>query len=191
MFAEFLSAEQFIHFFPSLFAILLCFLSKLDHFWIDWKLDRELPPTINPALRAATKGVANGAAAMNIHLVNILLFFAGSMLTVFDWPWCLTVWPLVLCVLLFSLILYELVITALPTSFESIDREPIEESRSRWRCLRSFRKMPVGDQLRWQQIAFNLVIILMMVGGLALGGAKNSRGICKVEASPAPVEVHH
>lgn len=190
MFADPALREGFIHFFPPLFAILLCFLSRLDHFWIDWKLDQELPRDIDPSLRAATKGVANGSAAINIHLVSVLLFFAGAILAVLDWPSCLSFWPLAVCIVLFSLILYELVITVLPTQLEAIDREPVKENRSPLACWRSFRKKPVGDQLRWQQIAFNLIIIAMMTVGLTLGGDKNSKGICRAEAPPTATEKH-
>jgi hypothetical protein len=122
MFGSFFSVETFLHVFPPLFGILLCLLSALDRLWITAKVTRELSPGLLPnenVLQVAA--IANGAAALNIHLVNVILFFAGSLLAVFDWPSCQSYWPIVLCIVMFSLVLYDLIVTVNMTAFSYYD----------------------------------------------------------------------
>jgi hypothetical protein len=183
MSGELFSLEQFLHLFPALFAILLCFLSKIDHLWIDAKLQNELARGKSPnlALIASTKLIANGAAALNIHIINVLLFFAGAIFAVFDWPPCQLVWPLTICVILFVFILYDVLITSVHTPFEAFDRTPNPPDTSSFRLWRWMRNRHPSVRLRWEQIAFNLIIIGLVIGGAQLGGAKDARGLCKIE----------
>ncbi len=187
MSASLFSAEEFIHLFPALFAILLCVISKFDHYWIDAKIQNEIGRGKTPDLAkiAATKQIANGAAALNIHLVNVLLFFAGAILAVFDWPRCMSVWPLATCIVLFGLILYDVLVTAVRIPFASFDRDPVPLNASRFRPWRGFKNWPPSARLRWKQISFNLVVILLVVAGVEMGGIRDERGICKAESPTA------
>jgi hypothetical protein len=178
MLAEVFSSQQFLHLFPSLFALLLCLMSRLDRHWIDWKLDRELPAGMDRNLRIVAKLVANGAAALNVYVINLILFFAGVILAVFDWPRCFFVWPLLCSIVIFSLVIYELLITVLPTPFESMDADLVEEYRSRVALWRWFRNRPVGEQLLLEQVAFNVMVIILLVLGVMLGGANDDFGSC-------------
>jgi hypothetical protein len=181
MSAKLFSAEEFIHLFPSFFAIILCIISKFDHYWIDAKLQNEIGrgATPDPARITSAKQIANGAAALNIHLVNVLLFFAGAILAVFDWPPCRLVWPLAVCVVLFALIFYDVLVTALRTPFHSFDREPLPPNTSRCWLWRRFRNWPPSVHLRWEQIAFNVIVIALIVIGVQMGGVEDAKGVCK------------
>lgn len=180
---ELFSFEQFLHLFPSLFAILLCFLSKADHLWIDAKIRNEVARGASPnqARIASAKQIANGAATLNIHIVNALLFFAGSLFAVFDWPPCRSAWPLTICLILFVFTLYDVLITSVRTPFAAFDRKPVTLNTSRCRLWRWIRNQSSTDRLRREQIAFNLIVIGLVVAGVQLGGAKDARGICKVD----------
>jgi hypothetical protein len=186
MLAKLFTAEEFIHVFPSLFAIILCILSKYDHYWIDAKVQNAIGGGATPhaGLIASAKQIANGAAALNIHFINVLLFFLGAVLAIFDWPSCLIVWPLIISLILFAFIFYDVLVTALSTPLDSFDRQPIAPNASwfgPWRCLRN---LPPSARLRWEQIGFNAIIIALVVIGAVLGGAENARGICKPESPP-------
>jgi hypothetical protein len=106
--SELFTYEQFIHLFPSIFGIVLCFFSKLDHYWIDWKVQTEIGGGAqpDPGHIGSAKQIANGSAALNIHFVNVLLFIAGAIFAVLDWPQCMTILPLTACVVLFCWIFY-------------------------------------------------------------------------------------
>jgi hypothetical protein len=187
MSAKLFSTEEFIHLFPSFFAIILCIISKFDHYWIDAKVQNETGRGATPtaALIASAKQIANGTAALNIHFINVLLFFAGAILAVFDWPPCQMVWPLAMCVVLFAFIFYDVLVTALCTPLELFDRKPIEQNTSRCGLWRWLRNLPPSARLRWEQIAFNLIIIVLVVIGVVIGGAEDARGVCKAENPPA------
>jgi hypothetical protein len=188
MSAKLFSADGFIHLFPSFFAIVLCIISKFDHYWIDAKIQNEIGrgATPDPARITSAKQIANGAAALNIHLVNVLLFVAGAILASLEWPSCRLVWPLAMCVMLFALIFYDVLVIALRTPFDSFDREPIAPNTSRCGLWRRFRNWPPSVRLRWEQISFNLIVIVLVVIGAEMGGAEDARGICKAENPPAP-----
>jgi len=188
MLARLLSIEEFLHLFPAFFAIFLCIISKYDHYWIDAKLQNEIAKGATPDLAkiASAKQIANGAAALNIHLVNVLLFFAGAILAVLEWPPCQLVWPLTMCVVLFALIFYDVLVTALRFPFELFDQEPNPPNTSRCGLWRKFRNWPPSVRLRWEQIAFNLIVIMLVIIGVEMGGAEDARGICKAESPRAP-----
>lgn len=183
MLTKLFSIEELIHLFPSLFAILLCGISKFDHYWIDAKVEGQLSRGAKPQPGKIVEAqqFANGAATLNIHLVNVLLFVAGAILAVFDWPSCQVAWPLITCVLLFALVLYDLFVTAICTQLSMFDREPITKSISRIGPWRWFRNLAPSARLRWEQIAFNVVIVALVVIGVGLGGTENSVGICKAD----------
>jgi hypothetical protein len=181
MLADVFSAAQFIHLFPSFFAILLCVVSRFDHLWIDAKVRSDLTTGAapNPPLIAAATQLANGAAALNIYLVNVLLFFAGAILAVFDWPRCQVTWPLTVCIILFAVILYDLFILGVRVRFDSFDRDPLQQTTVGFPPLRWLRNLPPSKRLRWEQIAFNVIIIALVVAGALLGGSEDTRGVCK------------
>jgi hypothetical protein len=88
-------------------------------------------------------------------------------------------------VVLFAVIFYDVLVTALRTPFASFDREPVAPNTSRCRLWR-LRKWPPSVRLRREQILFNLIVIVLVVIGVEMGGAENARGVCKAESPPAP-----
>jgi hypothetical protein len=178
-----LSLDEFLRLFPPLFGILLCLLSSLDHLWIGKKIERELE-SADMEFKSRTVRIANGAASLNVHIVNVILFVAGALLAVFDWPGCELFVPIVICIVMFAVVVYDLVIILASTPFEIFDVKPEDGSaRDGSRLAKSRAGMWVMSlapawRLRLEQIGFNCIIILLIIGGIALGGARDTKSIC-------------
>lgn len=193
-----LTFEQFLHIFPSAFAILLCVLSRYDSQWIDHKVESEMAVSSPPAahnLIIYVQQVANGAASLNVHIINVLLFVAGSLCAVFDWPRCLSAYPIITCIVLFALVFYDVIIKAVTIPLSIFDRLPppaVVPAGRLGRIVHRFRQWPPSARLRWEQIALNVAVLVLIGVGVLLGGGEDVGGRCLAGPnSPALHAVSH
>ena len=169
---EVLSFEEFLHLFPPLFGIILCVLSWADEVYINAKLRAELESEGVPDGQIlATQDIANGAVALSSYILNVLLFNAGSLLAIFDWPPCLIAGPLIACIIFLAVAFHDVLVKAVSTPLSRF-QSPAATPRL------IFGNISLSKVLLIDQVALNVVIIVLIVLGGWLGGAEDKAGWC-------------
>ena len=188
--AELLTFEHWLHVFPSLFAIMLCLLSRFDHLWIGAKVRAGMTAEGAPdAMVINVQQIAGGAASLNIHLVNVFLFIAGALCAVFDWPRCTSAIPIFICIPGIVLVVADVFISGIVIPLANFEREAPPVQRRAW--LGWFRP-PHSERLFWEQILLNIIVLALISIGIALGGGDDVNARCTgkaVHAVPAQVAV--
>jgi hypothetical protein len=195
--ADLLTFEHWLHVFPSLFAILLCLLSRFDHLWIAAKVRAAMTAeAAADAMIINVQQIASGAASLNIHLINVFLFIAGALCAVFDWPRCVSAIPIFICILGIVLVVADVFISGIVIPLANFEREAPPGQR---RGYRGWFRPPHSERLFWEQVLLNVIVLALIAIGLVLGGGDDANGRCAGKpahtvpaqvSAPAPPKDH-
>lgn len=176
------SLDLFLRTFPSVFGIIISFISWSDERYIDAKVegDQEIRGSFEEQIKVI-QNIANGAVALSTYVLNVLLFNAGALLAILEWPRCLIPLPLLTCILLLALAFHDVLFKAVLIPFSHYR---LPSCRSAGALERSGRRMfgsiSLCNRLVMDQVLLNLAVILLILIGAYLGGAADQSGLCKV-----------
>lgn len=144
-----INLELLIPYCPSLIAIILSVLSFADPALIKQRVEND--PRTPRADVSIVADIANGAATFSLHIANVFLFMAGSMIAILGWR-VKTIPILVSTILFIGVISHAFHVLTKPLS--ELDRAGYPASAP-----------PLAYQLRFVQIGCNLVIIALIYFG--------------------------